>query len=250
MHLKHLMKSSPRRTIEEIFGSQNFLWFLVTSLLFGTKLNAANIYPLDYLNTIEVHISQQGLTRITVKEDRINNIFGSAGEYVLEADEEQGQVFIRPLSLVKPISLTLTTEKGHTQDLRLIPKDRIPEAIILQADQQREKDLKNSVISHSEIEYLLYAAQDDRIPLGYQAAPLDFRFVKGPYLLVRDLKGEKLRCLTYGFKNESKSTFNLSEGEIAERLGIKHKIIAMLITTKTLTPGEGTDIHVVTKSSD
>ena len=224
--------------------------FTTTALLISTALNAAIIHPLDDLKTIEVPISQQGLTRITVKEDRINNVFGTSGEYVLEADEEQGQVFIRPISLGKPISLTLTTEEGHTQDLRLIPQDRVPQAIILRADLGKEKSLKKSVISRSEIEDLLHGAHDDRIPLGYKATPLDFRFIKGPYLLVRDLKGEKLRCLTYGFKNTSSVPFILSESGIAERLGFKNKIIAMLITNKTLKPGEGTDIHVVTRTAD
>ena len=69
---------------------------LTLSFLMATTAQAAIQRPLDELKIIEVPISQQDLTRITVKEDRILNVFGVTGEYVLEADEDQGQIFIRP----------------------------------------------------------------------------------------------------------------------------------------------------------
>jgi hypothetical protein len=58
-------------------------------LLLGTAAQAAIIHPLNDLKVIEVPISQSGLTRITVKGDRISNVFGVAGEYVMEPDEDQ-----------------------------------------------------------------------------------------------------------------------------------------------------------------
>jgi hypothetical protein len=99
---------------------------------FGTTIHAAIVKPLDNLKVIEVFIAREGLTRITVKDDRILNVFGVTGEYVLEADEDQGQIFIQPADLgaTKPLSLTITTEGGHTQDLRLLLKDQAPEALI------------------------------------------------------------------------------------------------------------------------
>src|SRR5439155_24281717 len=106
-------------------------------LLLGASAHAALIHSLDDLKVIEIPISSQGLTRITVKGDRISNVFGVAGEYVMEADEEQGQVFIRPLEpALNPISLTLTTEGGYTQDLRLVPKNQVPIALILKGEEE------------------------------------------------------------------------------------------------------------------
>lgn len=72
---------------------------LTLSFLMATTAQAAIQRPLDELKVIEVPISKQDLTRITVKEDRILNVFGVTGEYVLEADEDQGQIFIRPTGL-------------------------------------------------------------------------------------------------------------------------------------------------------
>ena len=110
-------------------------------LLAGSAAHAAIMRPLDEMKVIEMPISQQGLTRIKVQDDRILHVFGNAGEYVLEIDENQGQIFIRPTPLegtpLKPISLTLTTESGHTQDLRLVLKNQAPEALILKTDTSR-----------------------------------------------------------------------------------------------------------------
>ncbi len=153
-----------------------FFSFLIS--ISSTAAHAAIIKNLDELRVIQVPISQEGLTRIKVQEDRILHVFGNANEYVLETDENQGQVFIRPKlseeeANIKPISLTLTTEGGHTQDLRLIPKHQAPEAIILKSDsairQEIEKEKRASApLFREEIEGLMQALQEGRISLGYK----------------------------------------------------------------------------------
>lgn len=268
---------------------------LTLSFLMATTAQAAIQHSLDELKAIEVPISKQDLTRITVKEDRILNVFGVTGEYVLEADEDQGQIFIRPAGLNnnKPIHLTLTTEGGHTQDLRLIPQDKKPEALILKAEDNSKKDLPwihGSQLSHSPpmkdgitnithdditrddiarddltregVEDLIYACREGRIPLGYKLAPIPLEtgskersirpstqpFIE-PHSLVRELRGEKLRCLTYEIRNTTKTSLTLSEEEFAKSLSLKiPDIIAISMPTKTLNSGERTHVHVVASS--
>lgn len=221
-------------------------WFCI--LLLGSSAQAAIIKSLDPLNSIEAPISSGNLTRIAVKEDRILNIFGNSDEYVLEADEDQGQVFIRPLIFHKPISLTLTTEAGHTQDLRLVPKDQPPEALILTTGEKDKQEATQIAIPRNEVETLLHACQEGRIPLGYKVAPLDLTTLKGSPLLIRELRGEKLRGLTYEISNLSKISLILSEMAFVKKLHhIKPDIIAILMPKKTLTPGEKTYVHVVAK---
>jgi len=229
-------------------------------LMLGTAVEAAILKPLDDLKVIEVPISRQGLTRITVKDDRISNVFGNAGEYVLESDEDQGQIFIRPTGLesLNSISLTLTTEKGHTQDLRLLPKDQAPEALILKEDEEIKPELfkdpfngrlSETPITRDEIENLFEACRLGRIPLGYKAMPLDLNTLKGPHLLTRELQGEKLRCLAYEVKNKTTSPLTLSEPEFIKSLSIKQsEIVAILMPKKTLTPHEKGAIYVVARS--
>ena len=236
---------------------KSFVCFLIS--ITSTSAHAAITRHLDEMKVIEVPISQDGLTRIKVQEDRILHVFGNAGEYLLETDETQGQIFIRPHPLeeeetVKPISLTLTTEAGHTQDLRLIPKHQAPEAIILKSDtalkQEIEKEkLSSAPIFREEIEGLMQALQEGRIPLGYKEMPINLITLNEPYQRVREIQGEKLRGLTYHIQNNTQKVQVLSESEVAKALLFKdHKIVAILIPKKTLSPTEGTDIHVILRT--
>ncbi|MBL8676051.1 MAG: type-F conjugative transfer system secretin TraK [Alphaproteobacteria bacterium] len=245
-----------------------FLSFLIS--ISSTTAHAAIIKNLDELRVIQVPISQEGLTRIKVQEDRILHVFGNAGEYVLETDDNQGQIFIRPRlseeeASIKPISLTLTTEGGHTQDLRLIPKHQAPEAIILKSDNalkhELEKDpfngdpfngkkLSSAPIFHEEVEGLMQALQEERIPLGYKETPINLTTLNEPYQRVREIQGEKLRGLTYHTQNKTQKAQALSESEVAKALPFKgHRIVAILIPKKTLNPKEGTNIHVVLRAN-
>jgi type-F conjugative transfer system secretin TraK len=234
-----------------------FVCFLIS--LTSTSAHAAITRNLDEARVIEIPISQEGLTRIKVQDDRILHVFGNAGEYVLETDENQGQIFIRPKPSEEgtnsPISLTLTTEEGHTQDLRLVPKHQAPEAIILKSDNALKKEIEREKLSFAplfreEIEGLMQALQEGRIPLGYKEMPINLSTMNEPYQRVREIQGEKLRGLTYHIQNNTQKPQSLAESEVVKSLPFKsHKIVALLISKKTLNPTEGTDIHVVLRTN-
>ncbi len=239
---------------------------LLFPLFFSSSIHAAQIKAMDEMRTVEVSISKQDLTRITVKEDRIRTVFGVTGEYVLETDEDQGQIFIRPNlhSSFNPISLTLVTEKGRTQDLRLIPKDQPADALILKPTEDIQKKTlkeKQAFVSKGEVETLLAACQTGRIPLGYKDTPIHFQALKdripGPYKLIQELKGEALRCLTFEVTNSflplssegKKQVLKLSEPQFAQFLPLrKHDIIAVMMSKRTLYPGEKTYVYVVART--
>ncbi|MBY0501708.1 MAG: type-F conjugative transfer system secretin TraK [Alphaproteobacteria bacterium] len=228
-------------------------------LLAGTTAQAATVHPLDEMKVIGLPISQQGLTRIKVQNDRILHVFGNAGEYVLETDEDQGQVFIRPTLLndssAKAISLTLTTEAGHTQDLRLTPKNQAPEALILKVDTEAtskaEKEKRSSSpLFREEAESLIFALQEDRIPLGYKEMPINLTTLHEPYPLLRELQGKTLRGLIYRIQNKTPENLILSEPELAKQLSLQQNtLVAILISKKILTPGEGTEAYVVVQAN-
>ena len=228
-------------------------------LLAGSAAHAAIVRPLDELKVIEIPISQQGLTRIKVQSDRILHVLGNAGEYVLETDEDQGQVFIRPTLLndssAKAISLTLTTEAGQTQDLRLIPKNQAPEALILKVDTEAtskvEKEKRSSApIFREEVESLIFALQGNRIPLGYKEMPINLTTLHEPYPLLRELQGKALRGLTYRIQNKTQENLILSAPELAKKISIQQNtLIAILMSKKILTPGEGTEAYVVVRAN-
>src|SRR3990167_7156559 len=187
------------------------LFFLLTL----SAVKAALIQTLDESRVIEVPISKEDLTRITVQEDRIRNVFGVTGEYVLETDEDQGQIFIRPTDLEKPFSLTLTTEKGRTQDLRLIPKDQATEALLN-----------------------LYAPQG-----SYKL----IQELKGDTL--RCLTYEVKNSLQSSVVSDKKPILSLSESLFAQSLPLqKQNLIAILIPHHILRLGEHTHVYVVART--
>lgn len=216
----------------------------------------AQLYPLNDLHVIKATISHQGLTRITVKDDRILNVFGITGEYVLETDEDQGQIFIRPMGAgsLNPISLTLTTEKGYTQDLRLAPMDKAPEALILQAEEASNEGLAKkkaqSIASLGEIESLIQACQEERIPVDYRSMPLDIVPKKvgtqhKEYRLIREIRGPGLKGLTYEVRNTSQIPLIMAEQSFADR-----DVIAVYMPLRLLNPGEKTHVYVISKVTE
>lgn len=229
---------------------------LIPVTCFLSAAYGAQLYPLNDLHVIEANISRQGLTRITVKDDRILNVFGITGEYVLETDEEQGQIFIRPMGpgSMNPISLTLTTEMGHTQDLRLAPIDKAPEAIILQDEEASKEGLAKkkaqSIASRDAIEALVQACQENRIPVGYKAMPLEILPQKAgtqhkEYRLIREIRGPHLNGLTYKVNNTSHIPLIMAEQSFADP-----DVIAVSMPTKLINPGGSTYVYVVSKVTE
>lgn len=78
-------------------------------------------------------ISLYDLSRLEVRGDRINKVFGSSGAFVVDHDTDRGHLYIKPSPQNgrRPISLSLTTEKGIVQDLILTPLDIPSETIVL-----------------------------------------------------------------------------------------------------------------------
>ncbi len=82
--------------------------------------------------TVFAKISQKEVTRITFERGRIRKVTGNAGEFVLEKDEDKGQIFIRPSSpeATKPINLFVTSDKS-TVGLLLQPVDAPSDSIVI-----------------------------------------------------------------------------------------------------------------------
>lgn len=91
---------------------------------------------------LEATISPDVMNRITVENDRITNIFGDEGTFVTQTDDQTGQVFIKPTveNGVKPISLTIITENGITQDFSLNPTDSAASTILLKNTKSTQTD--------------------------------------------------------------------------------------------------------------
>lgn len=76
--------------------------------------SASQVIAMDSHKRLEATVAKDYLNRIAVTNDRISQVFGDEEAYVIQVDENSGQVFLKPSDLngSKPISLTLTTENG------------------------------------------------------------------------------------------------------------------------------------------
>ena len=90
---------------------------------------------------LDVKISADLMNRIAVVNDRIVNVFGDEGTFVVQTDEHTGQVFIKPTpeNEHKPLSITIITENGITQDLTLTPTKVKAATLVLKPQQNIRK---------------------------------------------------------------------------------------------------------------
>jgi type-F conjugative transfer system secretin TraK len=121
-----------------VFGS-------LLELLRFSSLEALQTYPLKSQGHLTVTVSKDQQNRIAVKNDRISQIFCSDGQLEIKTDEVHGQIFVRFLEKeAQPLSLTLITEKGVTQDLTLRPSKRVSESIVLTDPTPQKKVVQES----------------------------------------------------------------------------------------------------------
>lgn len=194
--------------------------------------------------TLEVAISKTGLTRIAVQGDRISNVFGLMGEFLMEADEDQGQIFIRPqgMDMDDPISLTITTEEGRTQDLRLIPEDKVPEAILLVSKESLiPRELIRTKVSREDVIELLAACREGSIPQGYTLRKVSLQEQTGVLPILRELSNGQIKIQQLEILNQTPMVRDLAPSDY----GDNSDVIAVWISKHNLHPGEKGDIYVV-----
>lgn len=106
---------------------------LVLELL-SVKLCAASqtivMHPDKRLKAV---ISCDSMNRLAVANDRITQVFGDNDAYEVQTEESTGQLFLKPSAEngKKPLSITLITENGLTQDMSLQPEEREATTVIL-----------------------------------------------------------------------------------------------------------------------
>lgn len=115
------------------FISFTFLFSL--SLLVPFPLQATQTILLDPDKRLELAICPDSMNRIAVEGDRITHVFGDDGAFESQHNENTGQVFLKPTAEngEKPISITLVTEQGATQDLTLKPASRSATTLVLKS---------------------------------------------------------------------------------------------------------------------
>ena len=132
---------------------------LLGGLFYSSSCYALQTYPLIDHEKTTISVSQKEYTRMAVLGDRIQQIFGAEGAFDVQMDEEGGQIFLmlrkggRVPHESEGFSLTLITEEGLTQDLKLIPQEIESQSILFKpsrASLEKEPPLNITSDSHQE----------------------------------------------------------------------------------------------------
>lgn len=102
----------------------------IAALIFAYACRANT--PLNPGEVLEFPISKAGMTRITIDNDGIEDIYAYPTEYGDNINHHKsGHIFVVSEGLGGPLYVSLITKRGAVQDLKLIPKSKQAEPIVL-----------------------------------------------------------------------------------------------------------------------
>ena len=216
-------------------------------MLLGDPAHALQIVDAQDGQTALAKLSRKEVTRIAFEHGRVRKVTGSAGEFVLEKDDEKGQIFIRPTDSqsTKPINLFLTSERG-TVALLLQPVDTPSDSIVIREPRERSSAptrLEASGRHVRTLKNLLLQLADDALPEDMQALELarDITLWPGTRLtLQRMLLGTGVVGEKYQLTNTGDTPM-----EVRETALFKPGVMAVSVEQLSLRPGETTNLFVI-----
>ena len=224
-----------------------FPWLLLLALAASRPALALQVVDARDGETALAKISRKEVTRIAIDRGRIRKVTGNAGEFVLEKDDEKGQVFIRPVSpdSTKPINIFVSSERS-TIGLLLQPVDTPSDAIVIR--EARDTPAGPARIERSSrhvrtMKNLLLAMAGDALPddMEVREPGRELALWSGARLtLQRQWLGAGMVGEKYQLVNTGTSAL-----ELAERDLFKQSVMAVSIEQSSLRPGEATQLFVI-----
>lgn len=213
-----------------------------------STLLALQTYPLVTQQKTTIPISQDQQNRIAIANDRIHQIFGAEGSFDVQNDDVSGQIFVRCLNSqsTKPQTITIVTESGLTQDLKLLPQKIEFQSILLKPIVTPEKLDKSQPSYLQHLVDLMTTMMEGKKRDAYKVTALQHaeRSFKEPLVIKNQLVywGEEAEGYIYHLKNEGEETLSLKEKNLA-----LPQDLALAVTQNSLPPGEETYLFVITK---
>lgn len=211
---------------------------------------ALHVYPLVDQQRTEIPISQDTYTRIGVQDDRIQQIFGAEGVFDIETDEDQGQIFLKPVNphLKKPVCLSIVTEGGLTQDLKLIPKEGDAISILFKPALVQTTPPKLKSYKTTLLEFIKAIVEGDPND-SYEVKPLKACDRKlDPSLKLEPLKlyrGELYEGRKFKVTNVSQYPLTLSEDRL-----YRLRDVAISVSQVHLKPQQSSTVIIISKKGE
>lgn len=194
---------------------------------------------------LEVVISASHFNRLCVEGEGIAQVFAN-GDIVIEQDEVQGQIFIKPIQkeMTQPLYISLVTEKGTTQDLTLKPTQKTPQAIMLKKEKTVSSKSSSKDKYASVMKTALQAALEGKSLEGFisvNSKPL--RTFEGLTLTSFQLfQGRTLNCEVYDLQNDSSTSKKVNEDTFSTE-GVK----AFVVTDVQIPPNKSVRMVILSQ---
>ena len=220
----------------------------VLALAFSIPVHAQQFVSARDGESVLARISQKEVTRITFEQGRVRKVTGNAGEFVLEKDDDRGQIFIRPASAdaTKPINLFVSSDQS-TVGLVLQPIDAPSDSIVIrevQAPAAHAPRLGGRSHRHIRaVKNLLLAMTSDANSDRMELREINQELVLWPGLrltLVRSLLGTELVGEKYLLVNVSAQDISIAARDL-----YKPGVIAVSLESETLRTGEAVPLFVI-----
>lgn len=234
----------------------------------GQPLIALQTYPLVDHQKTELKISQTELNRIAVSGDRIQQVFGAEGLFDVQTDDEGGQIFLKLNSEIhipnsKSITVTLITEDGLTQDLKLTPQPIDSQSILFKpyvkgpADEsqlaEEAKEIQGhpkSVHTHSLLTLMKAMVRNEEIVGFTKTACEDSSSMVPKAEALENVEieclstylGERLQGRRYSIINQGTTPVHLKEEDFAGP-----EDLALTLAKSTLHPQETITFYVISR---
>jgi hypothetical protein len=147
--------------------------FVIAMLIFA-NFSYADTYhnptPLNPGEVLEFPISKTGMTRITIDNDGIEDIYAYPTEYGDNiSHHKSGHIFVVAESLNGPLYVTLITNRGAVQDLKLIPQSKNAEPILLTFENAETRFQQSQEVAGT----ILASFVQGIVPKGFYAITVD-----------------------------------------------------------------------------
>jgi hypothetical protein len=221
------------------------------ALILGCHLCAGACLADTALNpkvVLEFPIAKGGLTRISIENDGIEDIYVYPTEYADNiSHHKSGHVFVVTDDLEKPFYVTLVTKRGIAQDLKLIPRIKKAEPILLRLEEDLagvHLESNGSPLSLQDVlAKILGEFASGSVPAGFVPTET-FEVARGTgtteAVLEQAYQNGTYRVLAFVIKNEG-----------ADKITLDHKVfwgkgdLASVIDEPVLGPQQSAKVYVI-----
>lgn len=200
---------------------------------------------------ITAFVSAQEISRIGLTKDRIRMVNGDP-DVDITHDSDSGDVYLKPrdAALDKPINLFISTEKGFTYQLLLMPK-KVPSEQILIRNEDAIGGLEEAQVFESKMPFHGAVVDVLKATIGVAGIPAGYKkeFIKEPKterqdsFIIRSLftvTGGALQGVGVEVRNTGETTSPLTE-----RVLFKADQVAVYLPQRELKPAQTVTVYLV-----